>query len=438
MIKRSSIGLVLLLAGCAAHLPRDRAAISETLRARTGHELKLATKDTSTQLPHAVALGDGISAEEAVAFALWNNAQFQADLTELGFARADLIEAGLLRNPVLSLLFPLGPKQLEYTLTLPIEALWQRPKRVAAAKLDAERVAENLVQHGLDLARDAMMAHADLMLADEQKNLADEETRLQHEITDIAAARSRAGDISALEESAAQLAALRARELSLRRTQEADNARARFTTLLGLGAGDTTLTLAAASVAELPLRSFAALTTAAFAARPDLRAAELAIEAAGKRLGWERAKIFNLTAVLDANGSGKEGFEMGPGAQIELPLFNWNNAKTARAHAQVEQAARQYLAVKQRIALEVKEARTDYVAAQETLALCREQWVPAATEAAARAQKAYAAGEVSYLFVLESNRQLLEARLRQAEAVAALQRAQARMKHSTGFYQEQQ
>lgn len=427
--------LPLLLCGCAANLPRDRSDVSKTLRERTGYELNRFASSDSFRVPEGVVLRDGLTADEAVAIALWNNAQFQADLAELGFAKADLIEAGLLRNPTLSLLFPLGPKQLEYTLALPIEALWQRPKRVAAAKLDAERIAENLVQHGLDLAREGLVAHADLVLAEERKNLAEENAAGQQAIANIAAARLRAGDISELEASVSRLESLRAQEISVRRKQEADNARARFTTLLGFGARDTTFTLVSSTTTALPPRPFAELTTAAFASRPDLRAAELALEAAGKRLGWERAKIFNLTGVLDANAAGKEGFEMGPGAQIEIPLFNWNNDKTARAHAQIEQAARQYLAVKQRIALEVKQAHTDYVAAQQALALCRSQWVPVAVEAAHRAQKTYAAGEVSYLFVLEVNRQLHEARLREAEAVADLQRASARLKHSIGFYQ---
>jgi hypothetical protein len=60
-----------------------------------------------------------VTADEAVAVALWNNAAFQASLNDLGFARADLAEAGLLANPVLSLLLPVGPKQLEATLRWP-------------------------------------------------------------------------------------------------------------------------------------------------------------------------------------------------------------------------------------------------------------------------------------------------------------------------------
>jgi len=62
--------------------------------------------------------------------------------------------------------------------------------------------------------------------------------------------------------------------------------------------------------------------------------------------------------------AGKEGFEMGPGAQIEFPLLNWNNGKMAHAQAQMAQAAQQYHVVKRRLALAVQETQTNYLAAQ--------------------------------------------------------------------------
>ena len=51
------------------------------------------------------------------------------------------MEARQLRNPILSLLFPWGPKQFESTLQLPIDAIWQRPRRVKAATARRRRVA---------------------------------------------------------------------------------------------------------------------------------------------------------------------------------------------------------------------------------------------------------------------------------------------------------
>ncbi len=100
--------------------------------------------------PAGVRLDDGLIPDEAVALALWNNAAFQVSVSELGFARADLLEAGMLTNPILSLLLPVGPKQLEAALKWPLEVLWQRPKRVAAAQLAADAAAERLVLVGLD------------------------------------------------------------------------------------------------------------------------------------------------------------------------------------------------------------------------------------------------------------------------------------------------
>lgn len=424
---------ILVLAGCAVHSIHNEAYVSDALSDRTGHELRLVEKEGILKLPDDVSLADGLTEDEAVAVALWNNAQFQADLVALGFARADLIEAGLLRNPVLSLLFPLGPKQLEATLGLPIDFFWQRPKRVAAAKLNAEQVADSLVQHGLDLTRDVLIAYCELVFARERAEIVAEEATLQSEIAKIAIERLRVGDISGLEETAFRLEAARTKEASVRYSRDAELAEERLIMLLGLGWEETTLHLTPASAPMGFVPQIPDLLAAAFAARPDLRAAEISIEAAGHRLGWERTKIFNLTAMLDANGEGKEGFEMGPGIQLELPILNWNQGKISRAQAELLRAARQYMAAKQRIAQEVLEAHTSYSAAQEALDILRKNILPASTTAVENAAEAYQIGEISYLELLDFKRQLLSSRLREAEAAAEMRRAEASLKHSIGF-----
>ena len=55
----------------------------------------------SAELPADVSIDDGLTETEAIAIALWNNSGFQESLADLGIARADLVQAGLLRNPVL-------------------------------------------------------------------------------------------------------------------------------------------------------------------------------------------------------------------------------------------------------------------------------------------------------------------------------------------------
>ena len=118
---RSLAALVLASTLCASCAARATSVdLNAALRERTGHALKPAG---GPSLPPDVTLEDGLTSDEAVAIALWNSPSFQLTLADLGLARADLVEAGLLRNPVLSLLFPWGPKQLEWTLQFPFDVL---------------------------------------------------------------------------------------------------------------------------------------------------------------------------------------------------------------------------------------------------------------------------------------------------------------------------
>lgn len=435
---RASRNAVLLLlgslaAGCAVHSAHDRGTVSNEVLGRTGHALRPAA-GAGEELPEGVSLADGLSEDEAVAIALWRNADLEVALAEMGIAKADLVEAGLIRNPVFSILFPLGPKQLEFVLTWPIEALWQRPRRVAAAQLDVARTAERLVQGGLDLVRDVRLAYADALLEEERARLAAESRDVRAKIAAIADVQLRVGDTSPLEAATAQVEAARARNEAQRASRAAESSRDRLLTLLGLAGGTSSQELALApappSRAEIP--GLDTLLTEAFAARPELRAVELAMEAAGGRAGIARSEILTLSAILDANGSGKEGFEMGPGLALEVPLFGRNKGRLARAEAELEVEARRYVATRERIALEVRQARTGLVGARESLAIWDGSVLPALEQSLARVEKAREAGDASLLEGLAARRSVLDARLLGAEARAAERRAEAALGHGVG------
>lgn len=132
-----------------------------------------------------MSLEGALSEEDAVAIALWNNAELEATLAELGLARADLIEADLLVNPDLQMLFGIGTKPFELLLSLPIQAIWQRPRRVAAAELDLESVSHGLIQNGIDLVRNVRIAHAELILAEQQAKIQAEAAHLQNQIANL-------------------------------------------------------------------------------------------------------------------------------------------------------------------------------------------------------------------------------------------------------------
>ena len=115
--------LILMLAVCVPHSPYTRDYVSRALEAKTGHPLASISPPGEARIPPGVQLEDGLTEDEAVAVALWNNARFRVDLADLAAAQASLIEAGQLPNPLLSVLDLFGVKGRESYLLWPIDAL---------------------------------------------------------------------------------------------------------------------------------------------------------------------------------------------------------------------------------------------------------------------------------------------------------------------------
>jgi cobalt-zinc-cadmium efflux system outer membrane protein len=458
------ISLMLLPAGMLAQATTQPAGVSKEVESRTGHPLHPGTKTTAltmpkgVSLPEGISLADGVTEDEAVAIALWNNPALQAEMTALGLARADVIQAGLLANPQLTMIFPFSFRVLEAVASWPIEAIWQRPRRVAAAKLEQGRVGAMLVSRALDLVRDVRLAYAEYTAAQTRAGIAVEITRERREIAVIVTARLRAGDISELETSASITDARLAEERTARFTQDAALAKERLRGLLGFGDDRVTLNLIARPLPLAPAASqiinlqatdsIAASSTAATAetesgsldelikqaleARPELKAGELAIEAAGARARWERSRILNVTAIAKEYGRGANGFEQGPGLLIDLPIFNRNQGNISRAEAEIERAAKQLIAVRQRVVAEVREAYTQLTQAREAHGLWRSRVMPPLEQDINLAGTAYRSGDVSYLFVLETARRYSDERLREADHQLATERALAQLERSVG------
>ncbi len=424
--------LALMLAwGCASHAPVDPQVSADRLHALAGAAPRV-DGTLSSEIPSEVRLDDGLTDDEAVALALWNNAAFQVSVSELGFARADLVEAGLLTNPVLSLLFPIGPKQLEAALRWPVEVLWQRPRRVAAAELAGEAAAERLVLAGLDLVLAVRVAYADFSLATDRQRLAEEAASTLARINTLTQSRLAVGDISELDARVAEVDSARGAQDAQRAGHDVTIARERLRLLLGLPADAVFPALAMPATPPVDCGPAEALLREALVARPDVRAAEITVEAAAARLGWEKSRVVTLTAVLDANGEGRNGFEAGPGIELGLPVFNRNQGGRTRGEAELQRAAASYVAIQQRVALELREASTQLEQARQSLTAWRQAIMTPLLANLASAQASFDAGDTSSLFVLEHSRRLADARVRERELDADQQRARARIERAVG------
>jgi len=425
--------LAAALAGCAGTpLYYGRHAVGSQIESRTAHALVPARNPGAFSIPPGVDGDDGLREDEAVAVALWNNAAYQELLAELGLTRADVIEAAQLTNPTFSTMLPVGVKQLEFALTVPLEAVWLRPCRLAAAQRRSQATANRLVQDGLDLIRDVRLAYADLLLAEDLRQIAGENAKLRGRIAALADARVQAGSASQLDASASRIDEMVERQRAAQWQHEVELARQRLRTWMGVGLSEVGLEPVPPTIPDLP-DDVDALVDEALVGRPDLWAAVVAFEAARHRATLARRDYFHLAAMLpDANGDGEKGFEAGPGLVFTLPIFHQNQGAIARADAEVERAERHFVTVRDQVALEVRQAYTRCVQAREALHTWDQRIVPAVEDAVAKAARAYQAGGTSLLLMLETSRRLLDAQVERAQAAAELRRAAAELERSVG------
>src|SRR5712691_1544592 len=138
-----------MLVGCA-NVPREAgfSEVEQTVAARTGKRIHWSQgndADRSVKAAITSMLQKELTVDDAVQVALLNNQSLQATYEELGIAQAELVEAGLLRNPTLGaeVRFPKHVRlPVEFDLTQSFLDLLVLPlrKRAAGAAFEAAKL----------------------------------------------------------------------------------------------------------------------------------------------------------------------------------------------------------------------------------------------------------------------------------------------------------
>jgi len=424
--------IAIFLVGCRTASPGpDRSTVSNSLTQRFDQTLPNFTVAKQLTLPPGANLDDGVTEDEAISIALWNNAAFQELLADLGIARGDLIAAGLLPNPEFVYIFGVTNKPFKYLFELPIEAIWLRPIRVRSAALEADRTANRLAQAGLELMRDVRQAYADVLLAKERARIAGEGVKFRGRISELAEIRLKAGDISPQEAATARIDSLQAEQDATRVEYDVSIFEERLKNLMGVGPLRGALALDPPPLPAIMTFDTDALTAEAMANRPDALATNEAIVAAEARLKFARIGWVRLFGILDAT-SGRNGHEFGPALRFTLPIFNRNQGGIARAEAELERAVRNQQTIAYQIILDVQRSYLQYRQACAELDVLRAKVRPEVEAAIRRAQGAYQEGNVPIFIVLETTRQLLDSYSREAVLNADLRRFWAELERSVG------
>lgn len=426
---------MLLMSGCK--IPAcccNRVKISGEVESRTSHSIAAADScPGEVFFPPVVNLEDGLTEDEAVAIALWNNRSYLAALSNLGIAQGDLIQASLLSNPQFNLLFPpIGSKQLEWTLFVPIEALILRSNRIEVAERDLQQICNDLVQNGLNVARDARLAFADYQFAVDRLALAKEAEGVRAEIADLAEKRFQAGDIGELEVISARVDANRSIAEAAGLEWAVMSAEVRLKNVLGIASTETVLYPVNDLVASSPDINREILIAEALSIRPDIKAACLALEAAKYREALARKSFLRIDAVADGNSGGAGPTNSGPGLRFEIPIFNRNEGLILRSQWSVSQASHNYHLIRDQVITDVDSAIAQLQQADANLAIIQADVLPDLEQAVELSRRSYRDGGTGYFLVLQSTGQYIDTRVRELELEAGLRRAIAELDRSVG------
>jgi outer membrane protein, heavy metal efflux system len=342
-------------------------------------------------------LGRDLTVDGAVQVALLRNRSLIATYEELSIAQADLVQAGLLRNPVLSVGVP--PAEID-SISPPIVVgvaedfldLLTIPARKTAARARLEATELRVSDQVLDHAARVRTAYFTLQGAEQAAAVRGIVAAAADAAAALASAQHEAGNLSDLDLESQRGQAEQARvDLQLGEA-EVRRAREQLTRLLGLWGADTEYTVAprlpALPDAEPPLDHLESL---AVAQRADLAAMRKEVEELGHVLSLARSTRWAgaLTVGLEAARLVDGNYSFGPNVSIELPLFDQHQALLARLEASLRQSEARLQARAVDARSEVRAARDAMVAARGLAERYRTVVVPLRERIVALAQQRY-------------------------------------------------
>jgi outer membrane protein, heavy metal efflux system len=365
-----------LVAGCASTSPEPAFQdVAKDVAKRTGHRVVWAEAGADAKaIDRAVEdlLKRELRVQDAVQVALLNNKNLVAKYEELGIAQADLVQAGLLRNPTFSVGMTTAERDkldpnLVFGVTESFLDLFLLSARKKIAQSALEQTKREVGDAVLALAFEVRAAYYTLQGAQQVLEMRRAVSDAADASAEIAARQNDAGNLSDLALASERTQSEQAR-LDLARA-EADvlGGREKLNRLMG-AFGPLTQWRLAARLPELPAEEppLAHLETRAIEQRLDLMALRQEVQTVTYALHLvESSRMVGALAVgADVARLDNHEVVVAPRAEIELPLFDQRQAAIARLEAQlrVSQA---------RLHARAVEARSEVRSARERLALAR-------------------------------------------------------------------
>ncbi len=383
MIAQRKIVIVLIVAalsgGCAtAPKKAGFGNVRNVVEDRTGHVIQWrgnTADDAAVDAAVASMLANELTVDQAVQIALVNNRRLQATFEDLGIAQADLVQAGLLKNPVFfaSWRFPdRAPSgtNSEYSVTQDFLDLIILPlrKKVASQQFESTKLA--VANDVLQLTADVKTAYYTLQARQQLLTRLQLIVELSETAAELAQRQHEAGTLSDLNFTS-QKAIYDQSKVDVAQTEAQLAAdREHLNRLLGLW-GEQTAWKIPDHLPDLPLLEIPVehLESLAIRQRLDLAATRAQLETLAQVLAVTKGYRYFTSIEVGVDTERDPGGQhvTGPQLSLQIPIFDQGNAQIAKVEAQFRQLQGRFQATAIDARSEVREAR-DRLLAERSLA----------------------------------------------------------------------
>jgi cobalt-zinc-cadmium efflux system outer membrane protein len=389
MFKFASLFILpLLMAGCGTNPAAGFGDVQNSINNRTGQTIQWPrTTAESEKVDAAVAqvLKTKLTADIAVQIALLNNRSLRATLEEIGVSRADLLQAGLPRNPQFfsSFRFPDRPPSAantEFSLGDDFLDLLLLPLKRKLAAVQFEQTKLRVSHETLQLAAEVKGAFYTVQGRQQLLKRLQAIMEVNEAGVDLSTRQHNAGNITDLE-LANQQASFQQAKLEWGKTQAQLRVdRERLHRLLGLW-GMNTQWKVADELPPIPDREIAVdnLESLAIKQRFDLSAARQGVSLVGRALSLRTNTRYLPTAIdvgVDTEREPDRQRVTGPTLAFELPIFDRGQGAIARLQSQYRRAQWRLEALATDIRSEVRQARDNLIAARDLTEFYKTMYLP--------------------------------------------------------------
>lgn len=413
----SWVVLGLCAPGCATLSPeRGHAEVGALVHERVAVSTGWEQGPPSTEALRAQVaelLRGGLTRAAVVRLALVNNPGLQAHYEALGVSQAELVEAGLLRNPSLGASVRLPDKpgfglDVEFSLVQEVLDLFMLPARKRLAERQFAVDVQRTAHEALAVVAEAREAYTAVQAAEKLLRYEAQRVATLEVAAGLARQQWEAGNVPELDAATQEAAWQEARGELAREELKLVERREQLNRLLGLWGENTEWTLAE-PLPEPPPEDppLEHLEQRALRRRLDVAAARGEVELMAQAEALARTSRFIGTVEVGVSSEREsEGLRVtGPSLVLELPLFNQRQALLARLEARRREAERRLDERAVEARSEVREARARLQTSRRLAEHSAKVLLPLRRRVVEQSQLQYNAMALSPFQLLEARRE---------------------------------